>query len=293
MPIIRTPEERFDNLPGFPFEPHYVDVDGARMHYLDEGEGQPILCLHGEPTWSYLYRKMIPILSTAGRVIAPDYIGFGKSDKHTEQDKYTFQMHRDTLVNLIDALQLQNITVIVQDWGGMLGLRLVGEMPERFARLVILNTFLPTGARKPALAFRAWRAFARLVPSLPVGMILRLGTEQPMSKEVIRAYEAPFPSRKYKVGAKAFPQIVPVSPHIPGVESMKRARKVLGEWTKPALVMFSDNDPIMLGADRFFRRLIPSASDQPEITIRNAGHFLQEDKGEEIAQHVVDFMQRD
>lgn len=292
MPLIRTPESRFKALPGYPFAPHYVEVGNGRMHYVDEGEGRPILCLHGEPTWSYLYRKMIPILAAVGRVIAPDLIGFGKSDKYTEAREYSFQMHRDALVAFIEALDLQEITVVVQDWGGLLGLRIAAEIPHRFARLVILNTFLPTGESRPSPAFTLWRLFARFTPILPIGLIVRVGTAQPLSRKVLGAYKAPFPGQRYKAGARVFPALVPVSPTMPGAAAMKQTRAALRQWQKPALVMFSDKDPILGGAHRFFRRLIPTARAQPEITIRNAGHFLQEDKGEEIATHIVTFLER-
>lgn len=289
--IIRTPEERFENLPGYDFDPHYVEFNDARMHYVDEGDGHAILCLHGEPSWSYLYRKMIPKLQQVGRVIAPDLIGFGKSDKYTRTQDYTFQMHYLSLANLIEQLDLHDITLVVQDWGGLLGLPLAMDMPGRFARLVIMNTTLPSG-RGANLPFKLWKVFARLVPVLPVGAILQGATVSRLSRSVINAYKAPFPNRKYLAGAKVFPELVPVTAGIPGLEVMIRTREKLQEWDKPALVMFSDKDPILGGGGRFFRRLIPTAKDQPEITIRNAGHFLQEDKGEQIAGHIVEFIER-
>lgn len=292
MTLIRTPEERFKNLNGYTFAPNYLEINGARVHYLDEGAGEVILCLHGEPTWSFLYRKMIPILAGSGRVIAPDFIGFGKSDKYTEMSDYSFQMHRDTLTTFIEKLDLHNITVIVQDWGGLLGLRVATEMPQRFARLVILNTFLPTGEEKPSRAFKVWQAYSQRADVLDIGRVIDSACITDLSDEVIRGYEAPFPGKEYMAGAKIFPSLVPTEPHHPGVDSMKHARAVLSHWTKPAIVMFSDKDPILGGADKFFRRLIPTTQDQPEITIHNAGHFLQEDKGEEIAQHIVEFITR-
>jgi haloalkane dehalogenase len=290
--MIRTPEERFENLPDYALEPHYLDFHGARMHYVDEGKGDVILCLHGEPSWSYLYRKMIPILNQAGRVIAPDMIGFGKSDKYTRTQDYSYQMHYDSLANLIEMLDLRNVTVVVQDWGGLLGLPLATDMPDRFARLVIMNTALPSGMTGANLPFKLWKAFARWIPVLPVGAILQIATVSRLRRDVLQAYKAPYPNRKYMAGAKVFPELVPVSADIPGVEVMKRTREKLREWDKPALVMFSDRDPIMRGGGRFFRRLIATATEQPKITIRNAGHFLQEDKGEEIAGHIIEFIQR-
>ncbi|KAA3642196.1 MAG: alpha/beta fold hydrolase [Chloroflexi bacterium] len=290
--ILRTPEERFENLQGYDFSPHYLDFNGARMHYVDEGAGDPILCLHGEPDWSYLYRKMIPPLSAVGRVLAPDLIGFGKSDKYAQTSDYSLQMHLDSLINFVEHLDLRDITIVVQDWGGLLGLPLAAQMPERFARLVIMNTFLPAGDGAPGLAFRSWKTFARLVPTLPVPLIMQLGTVRKLSMSVLRAYKAPYPSRKYLAGAKIFPELVPVFPDAPGVDIMKNARSVLRKWDKPAIVMFSDSDPILGGAHKFFRRLIPTTAEQPKITIRKAGHFLQEDQGEEIASHIIEFLER-
>ena len=293
MPIIRTPEERFQNLPDFPFQPHYVDVNGLHMHYLDEGQGEVILCLHGEPSWSYLYRKMIPILSRNHRVLAMDFVGFGRSDKFTERSEYSFQMHHDTVVGFINALGLEQITLVVQDWGGLLGLTVASEMPERFARLVIMNTGLPTGDEPMGRGFMRWREFATSSTDLPIGLVIQNGTaKHELKPEILTAYESPFPDVTYKAGAMAFPLLVPIRPNDPGATEMRRAREAFSKWHKPALVMFSDKDPITRGGDIFFRSLIPSAKDQPEIVIHDAGHFLQEDKGEEIAQHIVDFIAR-
>lgn len=292
MTLIRTPEERFANLIDYDFAPNYLEINGVRIHYVDEGSGEVILCLHGEPTWSFLYRKMIPILRGSGRVIAPDFIGFGKSDKYTEMSDYTFQMHRDMLVAFIEKLDLQNITVVVQDWGGLIGLRVATEMPERFARLVILNTFLPTGEEEPSRAFKVWQAYSKRVDTMDIANVIDSATVSSLTDEIKQGYDAPFPDKTYQAGAKIFPSLVPTAPDHPGVDSMKHARAVLREWDKPAIVMFSDKDPILGGARNFFRRLIPTAKDQPKIVIRDAGHFLQEDKGEEIAQHIVEFMAR-
>ena len=294
MPVIRTPEERFSRLPDFPFAPHYIEVNGLHIHYLDEGKGETILCLHGEPSWSFLYRKMIAAMSGGHRVVAMDFIGFGRSDKFTEREAYTFGMHLGTLTGFIKAMDLKEITVVVQDWGGLIGLAAVAHMPERFARLVIMNTGLPTGKGKPSEAFLAWRKYAETHPDMPIGQSILGGMARPekITKEIVGAYEAPFPDVKYKTGAAMWPLLVPISPDDPAATEMQHAREVLSKWDKPALVMFSDKDPITGGGDKFFRSLVPTAKDQPEIIIKDAGHFLQEEKGKEISRHILDFMRR-
>jgi haloalkane dehalogenase len=295
MPVIRTPDERFENLPGYPWEPRYLEINGMRVHYVDEGAGdEVVLCLHGEPSWSFLYRKMIPILAEKHRAVAPDFIGFGRSDKYTEVEEYTYEMHRDTLKGFIEALDLTNITVVVQDWGGLVGLRVATMLPERFSRLVIMNTGLPTGEEEIQEAFMNWRNFVENTPDLPIGMIVSMATVQgkDVPPEVVAGYEAPFPGPEYKAGAKAWPLMVPISPDSPVSPEMRKAREGLAKWDKPALVMFSDQDPITKGGDQPFRERIPTAKDQPEITIKDAGHFLQEDKGEEIAERILEFMDR-
>lgn len=295
MTILRTPDERFQNLPDYDFSPHFIDIGDTRMHYVEAGGGDEIvLCLHGEPTWSFLYRHMIPPLARGFRVVAPDMVGFGKSDKYAAQEDYSFHMHYDKLVGLIEALDLRNITLVCQDWGGLLGLTIAADHGDRFARLVLLNTFLPTGEEKISDAFMRWRAFSQ-----KVGMRMQVGrlvaqtiTNYDLPADVVAAYDAPYPDDSYKAGAAVFPSLAPISPDMPGAKEMKAARGVLSRWSKPALVMFSDGDPILGGAADFFRRLIPTAADQPEITIRGAGHFLQEEKGAEIAAEVIAFIKR-
>jgi haloalkane dehalogenase len=280
-----------------------VQIGDARVHYIDEGTGETILLLHGEPSWAYLYRKMIPPLVAAGyRAVALDFIGFGRSDKYAELEAYTYQMHVDTLWAFIQQVGLASLTFVMQDWGGLIGLRVAAEHPEIAARLVVMNTGLPAGDLGPKtptddelntdIPFLGWRKFSRVVPDLPVGQLLQMATVNDLPPDVIKAYEAPFPDVTYKAGAKAWPSLVPMFADMPGVEENKRARAVFSEWRKPVLTLFSDGDPITRGGDAVFRALIPSAREEPEITIKDAGHFLQEDKGEEIADQIIAFIKR-
>lgn len=293
MEIVKTHPSSFDLIKDFPYEPNYVQFEQFDMHYIDEGNktGENILALHGEPSWCYLYRKFVPILSDY-RFIAPDLIGFGKSDKIVNWKDYDFDLHFRSLQNFIDKLDLQDITLIVQDWGGLLGLSLLGAQPERFKRVVILNTFLPVGKPLPKF-FRLWQAFARFHPNLPIGRIIQGASHNKISREVIAAYEAPFPSKKHKGGAISFPQLVPSKPSHGGVKEMKQARAVLSEWTKPSLVLFSDKDKVLGQAYKLFYGIIPDSGNNKRGTIHNAGHFLQEEKGEEIAGWVKGFMEGD
>jgi haloalkane dehalogenase len=301
---LRTPDDRFADLPGYAFEPHYVEIpDGEggslRLHYVDEGPAESaagarttVLMLHGEPSWSFLYRKMIPVVVGAGhRAVAPDLVGFGRSDKPAKRTDYTYQRHVDWLrAALFDQLDLRNLTLVCQDWGGLLGLRLAAEHPDRFDRIVAANTFLPTGDRDPGEAFLAWQKFSQETPELPVGRIVAGGCAAAPSAEVVAAYDAPFPDESYKEGARQFPVLVPTRPDDPAADANRRAWEVLTTWDKPFLTAFSDGDPITRGADRYLKELIPGAQGQAHTTITGGGHFLQEDKGEELAQVVVDFI---
>ena len=298
MDTIRTPDDRFAGLPGWPYAPRYTEVpsgDGGtlRIHHIDEGpvDGEVVLCLHGEPSWGYLYRKMVPVLTGAGlRVLVPDLVGFGRSDKPTSRDDYTYQRHVDWMTAWMEAVDLQHATLVGQDWGGLIGLRLVAENPDRFARVVAANTFLPTGDFTMPDAFLAWREFSQTVPELPVGRIIGSGCTTELALEVIAAYEAPFPDESYKAGARIFPALVPATPDDPAAPANRKAWEVLSAWDKPFLCAFSDKDPITGGGQRIFEKLVPGAAGQSHTTIEGGGHFLQEDRGPELAAAVVDFI---
>jgi haloalkane dehalogenase len=293
MELLRTADERFANLPGFPFAPHYVESKGLRIHYLDEGprDAPPVLMLHGEPSWCYLYRKMIPPVVDAGlRAVAPDLPGFGRSDKPSEQDDYTYAAHVGWMTDFVDALDLREITLVCQDWGGLIGLRVAAEHPERFARIVAANTFLPTGDRPPGEAFMRWQNFSQTVPQMPIGNIVNGGCTTDLAPEIIAAYDAPYPEERYKAGARKFPMLVPTRPDDPASDANRKAWDVLRRWEKPFLTAFGDSDPVTRGADRFFQSDVPGAKGQPHTTIAGGGHFLQEDRGEELARVVIDFV---
>jgi len=296
MEILRTPDERFADLDGWPWAPQYAEVPadstGAtlRMHYIDEGprDGQVVLLLHGEPSWGYLYRHMVTPLVEAGlRVVVPDLVGFGRSDKPADPTDYTYASHVEWMRALLfDALDLTDVTLFCQDWGGLIGLRLVGEHPDRFARVVAGNTFLPTGDRKPPEAFFAWQNFSQTVPEFPVGFILNGATGRELSPAEIAAYDAPYPDETYKAGARRFPMLVPTTPEDPAAAANRAAWETLAKWEKPFLCTFSDGDPITAGGDAIFQKLIPGASGQPHITV-TGGHFLQEDSGPELAAAII------
>ncbi len=295
MKALRTPDERFGNLPGYPFTPRYIEIDGMRMHYVDEGprDAAPVLMLHGEPSWSYLYRKMIPVIVNAGlRAVAPDLFGFGRSDKPAARADYTYQRHVDWMTAFIEGIDLRGITLVCQDWGGLIGLRLAAEHPDRFARIVAANTFLPTGDNPPGEAFLRWQTFSQTAPQFPIGNIIQGGCKTPLTPEIIAAYDAPFPDDSYKEGARQFPALVPTRPDDPASEANRKAWEVLRRWDKPFLTAFSDQDPITRGGDRAFQESVPGTKGQPHTTIEGGGHFLQEDRGEELARVVVDFIAR-
>ncbi len=287
MDVFRTPDERFQNLPGYRYEPNYVEVDGLRLHHLDEGSGQTVLCFHGEPSWSYLYRHMLDRLVGAGhRVVCPDLVGFGRSDKPTDQEWYSYDRHLDTVTAHLGQLELEDVTVVVQDWGGPIGLRWAVENADRVARLMVLNTGLFTG--RVSKGFMAWRDFAERTPDLPIGNIIQGGTATELPPEVVAAYEAPFPTPESKAGAQRFPLIVPLTTDDPGAAEMAAVKEALGSWDKPALVAFSDSDPVFPYpiAGEQFTDTIPTAGEQ--VRIEGAAHFLQEDRGPQIADAMLE-----
>lgn len=293
MDKLRTPDERFAGLPDYPWAARYADVgDGLRMAAVDEGEAaaRPVLLLHGEPSWSYLYRHMIPPLLAAGhRVIAPDLIGFGRSDKPTDRNDYTYANHLRWLTALVvDVLDLNDIVLFCQDWGGLLGLRLVAEHPERFAAVVASNTFLPTGDRDLGDGFRAWKDYSQTTPDFNVGAIVNGGTGRTLSPEEIAAYDAPFPDDTYKAGARQFPALVPATPEDPETPANRAAWAALGRFDQPFVCAFGAQDPITRGADRVLKEHIPGAAGQPHTTLAGAAHFSQEDAGPELAQLLID-----
>ncbi len=328
MKKLRTDDSRFENLPDYPFDPNYVALsdlsgDTLRMHYVDEGSGEVILCLHGQPSWSYLYRKMIPIFVTAGyRVIAPDMIGFGRSDKPTEREDYTYANHVSWIKGLVENLDLTNITLVCQDWGGLIGLRVAAENPDRFARIVAANTGLPDAqdVSKDSIeeVSNQMRAYydSLAVPANVIEMGMAMGSDTSgmrfmhwvkfcsesagfspqevltfsvgtLSEAEQQAYGAPFPDESYLAGGRQFPSLVPIMPDNPAIEANRAAWAVFGEWQKPFLTAFSDSDPVTAGGEVRFQQTVPGAQNQPHITIKGAGHFLQDQAPEELAQATI------
>jgi len=298
MKVLRTPDERFDRLPDFPYEPHYLlvpDGEGGRLriHYVDEGpqDAETVLMMHGEPSWSFLYRKMIPLFLGAGyRAIAPDLVGFGRSDKPADRSDYTYNRHVEWMQAWLEQADLKRITLVCQDWGGLIGLRLLADHPERFARAAVANTGLPTGDFPISEAFLQWRKFSVEVPDFNVGAIINMGTLSELPEEILKAYNAPFPDETYKEGARIFPSLVPIAPDDPAAPANRQAWEVLSRFEKPFLTAFSDGDPITRGGEQIFQKRVPGAGGQPHTVVQGGGHFLQEDRGEAFARVVIDFM---
>ena len=297
MKILRTPDARFADLPDFPFAPHYCDIKDAdgtalRIHYLDEGPAgaSPVLLMHGEPSWSFLYRKIAASLAARGhRVVAPDLVGFGRSDKPADQSDYTFERHVRWMSDWLAAARLNDVTLFCQDWGGLIGLRLVAAFPEKFARVVVANTGLPTGEGFSA-AFQQWLEFSQSIPVLPVGQIVSMGCKRVLSDAEKAAYDAPFPDESFKAGARRFPALVPITPEHGSVAENKAAWKVLEKFNKPFLTAFSDSDPVTKGGEMMFQNRVPGTKGQKHVTIADGGHFLQEDKPNEIADLIDGFI---
>jgi haloalkane dehalogenase len=293
MDLLRTPDERFENLVDFPYKPNYIEIDGIRIHYVDEGpkDAEVILLMHGEPSWSFLYRHMIPILVKANlRIIAPDLVGFGRSDKPTKQEDHTYAKHVKWISELVERLDLQKITLFCQDWGSLIGLRIALEKQDRFSRIVLSNGGLPTGEQGMTEAFLNWRKFSRESPRFDVGFLIQGATITKLTEEIIKGYDAPFPDDTYKAGARILPSLVPISIEDPEHNANKKAFEQLGKWNKPFLTAFSDSDPVTRGADKPMQRYVPGAQGQKHTTIENAHHFVQEDKGPELAKLIIEFI---
>ena len=298
MQFLRTDDSQFEGLPDYSFAPHYLQVDDTeggslRVHYLDEGPrgAAPVLLMHGEPSWSYLYRHMIPPLLAAGhRVVAPDLIGFGRSDKPTDQDDYTYQRHVDWMLSALQQLDLQNITLFCQDWGGLIGLRLLAAEPQRFARLVVGNTALPTGDQPMGPAFEGWREYSQTVEDFNAGRIVYGGTTSKLTEAEVAAYNAPYPDDSYKAGARRFPMLVPSTPDDPATIPNRAAWEVLRGLDIPVLTLFGADDKIMAGVEKVFQKLMPGAAGQDHQVLPDAGHFLQEDVGPELAKRINAFI---
>jgi haloalkane dehalogenase len=295
MQVLRTPGKRFANIPDYPYSPHYTEINGLRIHHISSGEqtAEPVLLLHGEPSWSYLYRKMIPILTAGGlRAVAPDLVGFGKSDKPADTADYSYQRHVDWTWSWLQAQELEGITLVCQDWGSLIGLRLVAEHSELFKRVVVANGGLPTGDQEMPREFTVWQRYSQRSADLPIGRVVQKGTVSELSEVTLAAYEAPFPDASYKAGARIFPSLVPTTPDDPAAPANRAAWEALSQFEKPFLTAFSDGDPITARGDLWFRRYIPGTKGQPHTTVKDAGHFLQEDQGEVFANVILDFVRR-
>ena len=293
--FLRTPDECFNGLPDFAYTPHYTQVGGLRVAHIDEGprDAPVVLLMHGEPTWSFLYRKMIPVLLAAGfRVVAPDLVGFGRSDKPARPSDYSYANHVRWMNAWLAATDLRRITLFCQDWGSLIGLRMVVDAPQRFDRIVLANGGLPTGTSPIPFAFKVWRAFARFSPWFPIGRIVKAGCAQGLTPQELAAYDAPFPTRRHRIATRMLPGFVPTRPDDPERENNERAWEFFKRWDKPFLTLFSNRDPVTRGGHRIWQRLVPGAQGQPHAVTRGAGHFLQEDKGAEVAQAIVAFIQR-
>lgn len=295
MKLLRTPDERFQDVIDFPFEPRYIEVDGIRIHYIDEGpqSKECILLMHGEPSWSYLYRHMIPILIRAGyRTIAPDLIGFGRSDKPSEKSDHTYRKHVEWITEWVKVLKLRNVILFCQNWGSLIGLRVAIENHECFDGIILSNGGLPTGEQRMNDAFIQWREFSRTSPKFDIKSIIQSGTTSKLSEDTLKGYDAPFPDDSYKAGPRIMPSLVPISSDDPEHKANKKAIEQYMKWKKPFLTAFSDSDPITKGGERFWQKIIPGAQGQDHITIKNASHFVQEDQGPELANVIINFLKK-
>ena len=294
MKVLRTPDDRFADLPDFGYPPRYAEVGGLRLAYVETGpaDGEPVLLLHGEPSWSFLYRKVMPVLADAGlRVIAPDLVGFGRSDKPAEVGDYSFARHVEWIRALaFDRLGLRGLTIVGQDWGGLIGLRLVAEHPDRFARVVAANTGLPTGDQPMPDVWLRFREVVRHANPLNVSRLVQAGCQAPLPPDVLAAYDAPFPDPSFTAAALAMPELVPTSPDDPASEANRAAWRELAGWRKPFLVAFSDRDPITASMGPVLKKTVPGASGIDHPVITGAGHFLQEDAGERLGAVIADFI---
>lgn len=298
MELLRTDEDRFSGLPDWPYRTHHVevtlpDLPTVRVGYIDEGprDAPTVLCLHGEPTWSYLYRYVVAELLDAGlRVVCPDLVGFGRSDKPTRTADHTYARHVGWMTGFVDALDLQATTLVCQDWGGLIGLRVVAERPGRFAGIVAANTGLPTGEQRMPQAWVAFRDWMASADQVQVGQLVSGGCATPLSEAVVAAYDAPFPTSDHQAAVRAMPSLVPTDPDDPGGVANRTAWERLAEHHVPFLCAFSDGDPITAGADRPFRERLPGAEGQPHVTLAGGGHFLQEDIGSALARVTADWI---